>query len=60
VNFGKSWFTSVLPEIWLFALGGMFLAVTLFLPQGLAGLFKSRARKPGAEPMPAAQPEAAE
>ena len=47
VNFGKSWFTSVLPEIWLFALGGLFLAVTLFLPQGLAGLFKTRSRKAG-------------
>ena len=60
VNFGKSWFTSVLPEIWLFALGGLFLAVTLFLPQGLAGLFRSRSRKPAASPVPAAQPEAAE
>jgi len=60
VNFGKSWFTSVLPEIWLFALGGLFLAVTLFLPQGLAGLFKARSRKPAATPVPAAQPEAAE
>jgi urea transport system permease protein len=60
VNFGKSWFTSVLPEIWLFALGGLFLAVTLFLPQGLAGLFKTRSRKLAAAPMAAAQPEAAE
>ncbi|MBL8905638.1 MAG: urea ABC transporter permease subunit UrtC [Rhizobiales bacterium] len=60
VNFGKSWFTSVLPDIWLFALGGLFLAVTLFLPQGLAGLFKMRARKPVVPPIPAAQPEAAE
>jgi urea transport system permease protein len=60
VNFGKSWFTSVLPEIWLFALGGLFLGVTLFLPQGLAGLFKSRSRKAKAAPIAAAQPEAAE
>lgn len=60
VNFGKSWFTSVLPEIWLFALGGLFLAVTLFLPQGLAGLFKARRPKPNPSPVPAAQPEAAE
>jgi len=37
VNFAKSWFTSALPELWLFALGGFFLAVTLFLPKGLAG-----------------------
>ncbi len=60
VNFGKSWFTSVLPEIWLFALGGLFLAVTLFLPQGLAGIFKKRSRKLATAPMAAAQPEAAE
>jgi urea transport system permease protein len=60
VNFAKSWFTSVLPEIWLFALGGLFLAVTLFLPQGLAGLFRARLRKATAPPVPVAQPEAAE
>jgi urea transport system permease protein len=59
VNFGKSWFTSALPEIWLFALGGLFLAVTLFLPKGLAGLFERQAQKP-AKAVPAAQPEAAE
>ncbi|MBK8458113.1 MAG: urea ABC transporter permease subunit UrtC [Phyllobacteriaceae bacterium] len=38
VNAGKSWFTGALPEYWLFALGGLFVAVTLFLPKGLAGL----------------------
>jgi len=38
VNAAKSWFTGLLPEYWLFALGGLFVAVTLFLPKGLAGL----------------------
>ena len=38
VNAFKTWFTAVLPEAWLFALGGMFVLVTIFLPQGLAGL----------------------
>ena len=38
VNFGKTLFTSVLPEYWLFALGGLFVFVTLFLPKGLVGL----------------------
>jgi len=38
VNFGKSYFTGALPELWLFALGGLFVAVTLFLPKGLLGL----------------------
>jgi urea transport system permease protein len=59
VNFGKSWFTSALPDIWLFALGGLFLAVTLFLPKGLAGLFERISPKP-VKAVPAAQPEAAE
>jgi urea transport system permease protein len=38
VNYAKTWFTGALPEIWLFALGGLFIAVTLFMPKGLAGL----------------------
>ncbi|WP_434622671.1 urea ABC transporter permease subunit UrtC [Azospirillum sp. B2RO_4] len=38
VNMGKSYFTGALPELWLFALGGLFVAVTLFLPKGLLGL----------------------
>jgi urea transport system permease protein len=38
VNFAKSWFTAAMPEFWLFALGALFVAVTLFLPQGLLGL----------------------
>lgn len=37
VNFGKSVFTGAFPEIWLFALGGLFVAVTLFLPRGIVG-----------------------
>ncbi|MBF5094879.1 urea ABC transporter permease subunit UrtC [Azospirillum sp. INR13] len=39
VNMGKSYFTGALPELWLFALGGLFVAVTLFLPKGLLGLW---------------------
>ncbi len=37
VNFGKSVFTAAFPNVWLFALGGLFVAVTLFLPQGIVG-----------------------
>jgi len=37
VNAGKSYFTGAFPEIWLFALGGLFIAVTLFLPRGIVG-----------------------
>ena len=45
VNYGKTYFTGVLPEAWLFALGGLFVLVTLFLPRGIAGLF-TRLRRP--------------
>ena len=38
VNYAKTWFTGALPELWLFALGGLFIAVTLFLPRGILGL----------------------
>jgi urea transport system permease protein len=38
VNMGKSFFTGALPEYWLFALGGLFIFVTLFMPKGIVGL----------------------
>jgi urea transport system permease protein len=38
VNAGKTVFTGALPEYWLFALGGLFVVVTLFLPRGIVGL----------------------
>jgi urea transport system permease protein len=37
VNFGKSIFTAAFPEFWLFALGALFVATTLFLPKGIVG-----------------------
>jgi urea transport system permease protein len=40
VNGTKSVFTAWWPEGWLYILGGLFIAVTLFLPQGLMGLAK--------------------
>ncbi|MBU0582745.1 MAG: urea ABC transporter permease subunit UrtC [Alphaproteobacteria bacterium] len=46
VNTGKSYFTGALPDYWLFALGGLFIAVTLFLPQGIVGMWDAwRARR---------------
>ena len=46
VNFAKTWFTGAVPEYWLFALGLLFVVVTLFLPSGLLGLLsKIRARR---------------
>jgi urea transport system permease protein len=37
VNAGKTWFTGALPEFWLFALGGLFVFVTLMMPRGILG-----------------------
>jgi urea transport system permease protein len=47
VNYAKSYFTAAIPELWLYALGAMFVLVTLFLPRGVVGLadrFKLRSR----------------
>jgi len=38
VNYASTYFTSALPEVWLYALGGLFVVVTLFLPKGIVGL----------------------
>lgn len=38
VNYAKTYFTAAIPELWLYALGAMFVLVTLFLPRGVVGL----------------------
>ena len=62
VNFAKTWFTGALPELWLFALGLLFILVTIFLPKGIlgtAGELLTRLRgKPPATTTP--QPKPAE
>ena len=46
VNFAKTRFTALFPEAWLFALGGLFVVVTIFLPKGIVGLLtKTKANK---------------
>ena len=45
VNGAKSWFTVTFPEYWLYFLGAMFIAVTLFLPQGIVGLVRKLSAK---------------
>jgi urea transport system permease protein len=42
VNGMKSWFTVAFPEYWLFALGFLFIIVTLFLPKGVIGLLRRK------------------
>jgi urea transport system permease protein len=41
VNYAKTFFTGAMPEVWLYALGALFVLVTLFLPRGLTGLLAS-------------------
>jgi urea transport system permease protein len=41
VNYAKTRLTAIFPDAWLFALGALFVVVTLFLPKGLFGLFAS-------------------
>jgi urea transport system permease protein len=67
VNYGKTYFTSgVLAPYWLFMLGGLFIAVTIFLPRGIVGTLhhrsaEQRARKAAnASLAAAASPHAAE
>jgi urea transport system permease protein len=40
INWTKSYFTVAAPELWLFVLGGLFIATTLFLPKGIVGLIR--------------------
>jgi len=47
VNYAKTYFTSALPEIWNYALGALFVLVTLFLPRGIIGLVQGREKKQG-------------
>ncbi|NBO15942.1 MAG: urea ABC transporter permease subunit UrtC, partial [Betaproteobacteria bacterium] len=42
VNGAKSWLTVTAPEFWLYLLGALFIAVTLYLPQGVLGWFLAR------------------
>jgi len=51
VNYGKTYLTAALPDVWLFALGGLFVIVTLFLPHGIVGLLAQfRNRKKALQP----------
>jgi len=38
VSYAKTRFTAIMPEAWLFGLGGLFVLVTLLLPKGIAGI----------------------
>ncbi|AOY91197.1 urea ABC transporter permease subunit UrtC [Cupriavidus sp. USMAA2-4] len=59
VNGAKTLFTAYFAEYWLFLLGAMFVLVTLYLPDGVVGLFKRlRAARRPQVPAVAAAPAA--
>ncbi|TDJ66862.1 MAG: urea ABC transporter permease subunit UrtC [Proteobacteria bacterium] len=53
VNYAKTLLTAALPEVWLFALGALFVIVTIAMPKGIVGLIgkiASLRTVPGSEP----------
>ncbi len=60
VNLAKTYLTGELPEVWLYALGFLFIFVTLVMPRGIMGLLNWRRRAtPAAAPGAAAAASAA-
>ena len=49
VNYAKTWLTAAFPDAWLFFLGALFVLVTIFLKDGLAGLIKKKNTTPPPE-----------
>jgi urea transport system permease protein len=45
INYAKSWFTVEFPEVWLFALGGLFVLSTMYFPKGLIGFLSDKIRQ---------------
>lgn len=45
VNYGKTYFSETFPELWLYLMGGLFIAVVMYFPNGLAGVWESHGRK---------------
>ncbi|MAY28407.1 MAG: urea ABC transporter permease subunit UrtC [Aurantimonas sp.] len=44
VNWAKTSFSESFPELWLFAMGALFIVVVMAFPNGLAGIFTSHVR----------------
>ena len=47
VSFGKTMFSETYPELWLYLMGGLFIAVVMFFPDGLAGVYNKYKKKIG-------------
>mgnify|MGYP001061180424 CR=1 FL=1 len=56
VNWAKTFFSESFPELWLLFMGGLFIAVVMYFPNGLAGIvdqfMKKRAAARAAAPTP--------
>jgi urea transport system permease protein len=52
VTWAKTWLTGAAPEIWLFFLGGLFVATTLVFPKGIVGVYHQLRRAPWRSPAP--------
>jgi urea transport system permease protein len=67
VSYGRTYFSEQAPELWLFIMGGVFIVITVFFPNGLAGIVDkyitpnlkflrpSRKPRPGIPPASVAQ-----
>ncbi|ARU03598.1 urea ABC transporter permease subunit UrtC [Comamonas serinivorans] len=62
VNFGKTYFSETFPDLWMFCMAALFIGVTMFFPDGLAGLYESKVkpwlaglRKPKTASLPASR-----
>jgi len=53
VNYAKTYFTAALPEFWLYALGLLFVVVTIFLPRGVVGVLENKLKKPSVKTLEA-------
>ncbi|HEX4352995.1 MAG TPA: hypothetical protein VHZ95_08780, partial [Polyangiales bacterium] len=57
VNGLKSWLTAAYPEVWLYVLGALFIAVTLFMPNGVVGVISSLRKRANDVPPPVEKEE---
>jgi len=55
VNVLKTYFTTAIPEFWLYVLGAIFILVTIFLPKGVVGLLESKKARDKADAVPEAK-----
>jgi urea transport system permease protein len=58
VNYAKTYLTGAFPEIWLYALGALFVLVTIFLPRGIIGLVSAARKERGVTTSEPANPKA--